>query len=267
MSANITTIEMSDFKALDFFGNVDLSQIVGMAGSENIKKLLEDLSDELHKVAEDKSDDEQPNFANPNLVFIAGNIMNKYESAIEDISDNAMCWNIYLSFIYMFRQSEYDKIDGIEDFKTVVGRITASKYGNDVTWESLRHLVESFDLDDFQKSPFYRLAPTFVTEAISDIRESLEDEGMVEKEEIEDNDINETPVIKDEDDDTEVDSEEEVEPENPIEALNKEVIEIENTINDINEMILIAGYKKSSKEYKSMKKAIDDMSEMLDMLK
>ena len=266
MSANVTTIEMSDFKALDFFGNLDLSRIEGRVDSENIKKLLEDLSDELHQVGEVKSDDEQPNFAQPNLVFIAGNIMNRYNAATEDISDNVMCWNIYLSFIDMFRQSEYDKIDGIEDFKTVVEGITASKYDNDVTWESLRHSVWSFDLDDFQKAP-YRLAPTFVTEAISGIRESLEDEGMVEEEEIEDNDIDETPVIKDEDDDTEVDSEEEVEPEKPIEAENKEVIEIENTINDINEMILIAGYKKSSKEYKSMKKAIDDMSEMLDMLK
>ena len=97
-NSNIYTVEMSDFKAIDFFGNLNIENV----GDSKTKETLIELVQELADIDAKGDASKQPNFTDLKLVFIAGRLMSNQSDSevVEPISDSELAWNVYSSYLY-----------------------------------------------------------------------------------------------------------------------------------------------------------------------
>jgi len=188
-NSNIYTVEMSDFKAIDFFGNLNIENVGDSKTQETLIELVEELSD--IEVKGDTS--QQPNFTDLKLVFIAGRLMSKYDECVEPVADSELAWNVYSSYLYFYNDDKNTSITGLDDFKQAIETYIFFMFhpngDDDSIIDKLESLLEGVDLSNEN-------IPLFVKNALSKYGDKDSTEDIIEEVKEEDEEFSFIPLDK-----------------------------------------------------------------------
>ena len=188
-NSNIYTVEMSDFKAIDFFGNLNIENV----GDSKTKETLIELVQELADIDAKGDASKQPNFTDLKLVFIAGRLMSNQSDSevVEPISDSELAWNVYSSYLYFYNDEKNTSINGLDDFKQAIETYIFFMFhpngDDDSIIDKLESLLEGVDLSN-------KNIPLFVKNALSKYADKDSTEDVVE--DVEDEEFSFIPLSK-----------------------------------------------------------------------